>query len=134
MCFFTASGAKVWYYSPGFFPLFIGAVLMFTSLLMGILKLRAGARLGKDAFRAEDADGGKKRRLRLLLAIALFAVYVFVLIGTVPFVPATFAYLAVTMIVFREKAYPIWKLLLISAVTTGAVYLVFAVLASVPLP
>lgn len=133
MCFFAVTGTKVWYYSPGFFPCFVGLILMLTALVMSVKKLRIGGRLSKTAFSAGEKQG-RQETLRLVLAIGLFAIYVFVLIGLVPFVLATFAFLAVTMILFRTDKYPIWKLMLISAAATGAVYLVFGVIASVPLP
>ena len=133
MCFFAATGTKVWYYSPGFFPCFVGAVLMLTSLLLTVQMLRRGARPG-NIFRGAASAALRQERFRLLLAVGLFALYVFVLIGTLPFVLATFVYLAVTMILFRKAHYPVWKLLLISAIVTGAVYLFFGVIASVPLP
>jgi hypothetical protein len=134
MCFFAVTGAKVWYYSPGFFPCFIGAVLMLASLILVLGKRRAGARLGKGAFTSADPPAARRGAWRLLLSVGLFALYVFVLIGTLPFVLATFLYLAVTMILFRRDGYPVWKLLLISAAAAGAVYLFFGVVASVPLP
>ena len=134
MCFFTVTGAKAWYYSPGFFPCFVGAILMLASLVMFVKKLRSGASFRKAGAEDEAADEKKRATYRLLLAIALFAVYVFVMIGRLPFLLSTFLYLAVTMIVFRKDNYPIWKLLLISAAATGAVYLFFGVIASVPLP
>ncbi len=134
MCFFALTGTKVWYYSPGVFPCFIGVVLMLVSLILVLRKLRAGARLGKRAFASDDPPAARRYALRLLLAMGLFALYVFVLIGNLPFVLATFLYLTVTMILFRQDKFPVWKLLLISAVVTGAVYLFFGVVASVPLP
>ena len=134
MCFFALTGTDVWFYSPGFFPCFIGVMLMLSSLFMAIKNLRAGARLGKDAVAAVKAGADPRRAVRLLTSIGLLAIYVFVLIGRVHFVLATFAYLAVSMIVFRKDGFAVWKLLLISAAATGVIYLVFAVIAAVPLP
>lgn len=134
MCFFAVTGAQAWYYAPGVFPCFIGTVLMLVSVLLFLKKRRAGAAFGKTTADAPETEEKKRARGRLLLAIALFAVYVFVMIGRLHFLLSTFAYLAVTMIVFRKEDYPVWKLLLISAAATGAVYLFFGVIASVPLP
>lgn len=134
MCFSAVTGAKVWYYSPGFFPCFIGAVLMIASIIMFLKKWREGGSFKNSAESSCDEAKKSLATPKLFLAIALFAVYVFVMIGRLPFVLATFAYLSVTMIVFRKDSYPVWKLLLISAAATGAVYLFFGVVASVPLP
>ena len=132
MCFFAVTGTDVWYYSPGLFPCFIGTILMLTSIVLFSKKNRNGARITKELFHISDEKS--LEALRLILAVGLFVCYVFVLIGAIPFTLATFLYLSITMIVFRKPNYPIWKLLLISAVATGIIYLIFGVIASVPLP
>jgi cell division protein FtsW (lipid II flippase) len=131
---FEANGTDVWYYSPGMFPIMIGACLMIFALLLFFKKRKEGARLKNIHFENLRALLKEKTTYRLLLAIALFSAYVFLLIGHIPFVAATFIYLAVTMIVFRRDGFPIWKLLLISAITTAFIYVFFGIIAAVPLP
>ncbi len=132
MCFFAVTGTDIWYYSPGFFPVFIGTVLILLSFLL---------------FRKKTPPGGVKdvdfhifknmrsvQFIRLITAIGLFAAYVFMLIGNLPFWAATFLYLSVNMVIFRSRGFPVWKLLLISALTTALVCFFFGVVAAVPLP
>ena len=131
MCFFASTGTKVWYYSPGFFPLFMGVVLVFLAVVLFIKKCRLGARFQR---MNKSQTGINRSAIRLVLSIGLFAGYVFGLIGRIPFVIATFLYLVVTMILFRDRGFAIWKIILVSAITTGLVYLFFGVIAAVPLP
>lgn len=133
MCFSAQTGTEVWYYSPGFFPLFIGAVLLILAILFFRKKYIAGGRLKHFTGIIRNSINTNKT-LRLCLAIGIFAFYVFVLIGRIHFLVATFIYLFVTMTVFRTENYAIWKIAIISASATGFVYLFFGIIASVPLP
>lgn len=132
MCFFAVTGTKVWYYSPGFFPAFVGCVLMLLSIVLLIKKLPAGG-FHMVNFRIFDTVD-KVKFIRLIVSVVMLAIYVFLLIGRLPFTIATFIYLASSMFVFRSKGFAIWKLLLISLVTTVLVYVFFGVVAGVPLP
>jgi hypothetical protein len=72
--------------------------------------------------------------VRLLLSIGLLAVYVFLLLGRIPFFAATILYLFVSMMVFRKKTFAVWKILLISSAITALITYGFGTLASIPLP
>lgn len=132
--FFTNNGTDVWYYSPGLFPVFIGTVLVLLSIIMFVSKYKHGARICIVGMKSMLKAINSKASLRLFVSIALLAAYVFLAIGRLPFVVATFIYLAVTMMVFRKDNYAIWKILVISACATGMIYLFFGVIAAVPLP
>ena len=134
MCFVAVTGTKVWYYSPGFLPAFIGLVIM---LLTGILVYKnfiSGARITSEDLRCIFVSLFNTNNWKLIAAIALLAIYIFVLIGRVPFVVATFMYLTVNFITFRPKDFAIWKLVLISTATTAVVYVFFGIIAAIPLP
>ena len=136
IAFFASTGTDVWYYSPGFFVMFIGTCLCVFSMILFVKNY------DKRYFQAGEIKGigtifssnRKKECLRLFLSIALLAVYIFLAIGNISFVIATFLYLSVTMICFRKDGFPIWKILLISAIVTAGIYLFFGVIAAVPLP
>ena len=131
--FFTNNGAKTWYYSPGFFPMFLGVILILLAFLLFVTKYTAGGRLRFVNIQF-DISRNHVKLLRLCLAVCLFAIYIFVLIGRIPFPGATFLYLSITMISFRPKGYPVWKIIVISAITSALVFLFFGKVASVPLP
>ena len=72
--------------------------------------------------------------LRLFFTLLLLIIYVFILIGRIPFLMATFIYLVSNMILFREDNFAIWKIVLISLITSIAIYFGFGILARIPLP
>ena len=134
IAFFAVSGTDVWYYSPGMFPMVVGFALIVLSVILFRKKRSEGARFVALSFSSIKTMIRSKKNIRLLLAITLFAVYVFGTLGRLPFVVATFLYLFVTMIVFRTEKYALWKIAVISLVTTSLIYFFFGVVASVPLP
>lgn len=134
IAFFTTNGTKIWYYSPGMFPIVVGGVLIVLSIIMFFKKVHEGARFTGFSSGMIKQLANSRKVIRLLLAILLFSVYVFGFLGRIPFVVATFLYLFVTMITFRTKGYAVWKLLLISLFTTAIIYVFFGIIAAVPLP
>ena len=134
MCFFATTGTKVWYYSPGFFPAFIGVVIMLLSSILYRKKYTTEINTLQNLMKVLRHAVQPSKSGKLALSVGMFAFYIFVLIGRIPFVAATFIYLSATMICFRTEQYPVWKLLLISGISTGAIYLFFGVVAAVPLP
>ncbi len=129
------TGTDVWYYSPGIYPLFVGSVLLVLSGLLFIKKKKAG---GKLVIRLDTLKSFQFRFdnvvTRIIIAIALLALYVFVLIGRIPFLFSTFIYLSATMIIFRDGKIAIWKLLIISAVVASVIFAFFHYVAAIPLP
>lgn len=123
-----------WYGTPGILPIIIGSVLITLSVIMFVSAYRKGERINRELWDRAIAYLKTKAFLRLVVAIGLLAIYIFVLFRLVPFVVSTFLYLSANMIFFREKKYPIWKLLIISAVFTVALFLFFGKVAGVPLP
>jgi hypothetical protein len=135
MILFEETGTKVWYYSPGLYPVFVGSVLGILSVMMFIKKYRAGGRINiKRVLGGKFRISFKSPVIRLCIAIGLLVVYVFVLIGRLPFIASTFIYLSATMVVFRQNKMAIWKLLLISACVATAIYAFFHYVAAIPLP
>ena len=122
-----------WYGTPGILPIVIGVVLTGLSTIMFVSAYRKGERINKEVLGKAIVYIKSKKFLRLAFAIGALAIYIFVLFRWLPFLLATFVYLAGNMIFFRENNYPIWKLLLISAVFTVALYLFFGKVANVPL-
>ena len=129
----------MWYDSPKLFPLVIGFCLLLFCLIY-----RWQNRDGW-AITSEDIKGIKTYLkslsfLRLVVSIALLALYVFVLLGLrigtfqLPYEAATFLYLFLTMCYFRPKGYAIWKILLVSAVLSVAIGYGFSHFAKIPLP
>jgi len=122
-----------WYGTPGILPIVIGFVLTLLSVVMLVSAYRKGERINKDLLNRAVVYLKSKAFLRIVVAIGLLAIYVFVLFPLVPFMVATFVYLAANMIFFREKDFAIWKIVLICAVFSVAIYLFFGKVAGVPL-
>ena len=129
-----ATSGTGWYGTPGMFPIFIGAVLMILSAVMVISLYRSGVRVRKTMFLSLLRELNDTRFIRLCLSVGLLALYVFVLLGTINYIMSTFLYLFVTMAVFRENGYALWKIGLISAFVTGFLYVFFNRIAGIPLP
>lgn len=125
-------GDIVWYGSPGIFPIFIGVIIVILAIILAIENLpkENNVNLIRDIVKCVD----KNVVFRTLITIGLFAVYVFILIGRIPFYIATFVYLFITMLIFRENKFVIWKLLLISIIVTIIICLGFGKIANIPLP
>ena len=123
-----------WYGTPGILPIIIGSVLFTLSAIMFVSAYRKGERINKALVMRAVAYFKTSAFLRLVFAVGMLAIYIFVLFRLVPFVVSTFIYLIANMLFFREKGYPIWKLLLISAVFATAIFLFFSKVAGVPLP
>lgn len=128
-------GAK-WYTAPGILPEFLSLGLMAASVVLAVKSLReSGGFSGRDAAKAL---GYLKSRhfFRLALAAVALTVYLFVLLGNMHYILATFIYLFGTMFLFRTPG--TWKSVLamavISFVVAYGVGYGFADLARIPLP
>lgn len=112
----------------GFFPLIIGCVLLGLGGVLVFIGLNAGgfAQL-KDVCRGSFllAFIKDERTLRVLILLALIAVYVFILLGNIPFVWATSIYLFCTFLYLKayKKTWiiPGWVLALFTATATSFV-------------
>lgn len=123
-----------WYGTPGVLPIIIGTVLLTLSTIMFVSSYRKGERINIALYHSAVAYLKSNSFLRLVIVVGLLAIYVLVLFRLLPFMVSTFLYLSANMVFFRDKEYPIWKLLIICAVFTVALYLFFGQVAGVPLP
>lgn len=123
-----------WYGAPGGFPVIIGGILMILSVMLFAKSWRITGGFRKDDFQDMTAVLRSAYVKRLALITVLLAVYIFVLLGRVPFYVATFLFLFVTMLVFRRNGFAVWKLLVISVVIDALITYGFGTLAGIPLP
>ena len=128
-----------WYDSPSLFPIVIGFCLLLFCLIY-MWQNRDGWTISGEDIRAAKEYLKSREFLRLMVSIALLALYVFVLLGLklgsfqLPYEAATFLYLFLTMCYFRPKGYAIWKIFLVSAVLSVAIGYGFSHFAKIPLP
>ena len=134
-----------WYTSPALMPLFIGAIIGILSILLIIknktnfieyLKNNKNNSKVRDQISIKDAimHYRENQLIRFVITLVLLILYVFVFIGRMPFVLATFLYLVLNMIIFREKGFAIWKLVIISIVMSVLINYGFGIVAKIPLP
>ena len=135
-----------WYTSPAIMPLLIGLVIGILSVLL-MLKNRKSfvehiskknninSKL-RNQFSMKDAilNYRENQSIRFFITLVLLIFYIFVFIGRIPFVLATFLYLILNMIVFKDKGYAIWKLVIISLFMSLLINYGFGIVAKIPLP
>lgn len=135
-----------WYTSPALMPLFIGTVIGILSALLIIKNHHSFIEflnnekevsinnLNDITIKDILIHYKENQIIRLIITLILLILYVFVFIGRIPFLLATFLYLASNMIIFRENSFAIWKLILISLVTSLLINYGFGIVAKIPLP
>jgi len=125
---------ELFYVSPGFFPIVLGIVLAFCSVLMlasslkdgGLKKRLADIRLWwKESVRAQAT-------LVTLGGVLIMFVYTFLLLRFMPFWLASFIFLVAIMLYLRSSKAV--RILIISALTMGAIVVFFQVGFGIPLP
>ncbi|MDR0720274.1 MAG: tripartite tricarboxylate transporter TctB family protein [Treponema sp.] len=137
-CIKDISTAK-WYESAALSPKFIGSLLCVFCLVYLLKNLRGLS------YNAEDKKNiiaylKSKIFLRLLAAIGLLALYIFVLLRIrigdfeFPYEAATFIYLFSTMFLFRTGKFALWKIALISTAVSAVIGFCFTYGAKIPLP
>lgn len=126
----------------GFFPCIIGSVL----IVLGAVLLYTGVKLGgvaqlKAAMNAESIKAFLKNgtTIRVLILIALMAIYMFVLIGHIHFILATSIYIFATyMYLGACKKFwiiPGWAMaLVISVVSSSVIYYGMKVFLGITMP
>ena len=124
--------AQFAYTNPAILPIIVCSILIILGIFLIIGALREGARIKKADFSAIISWCRSKESLRMWFIIGLFIIYVFVMIGRLPYVVSTFLFLIGFMFFF--KASKPWKILLISAIATAAVALSFGEFMRLPLP
>ncbi len=126
-----------WYTAPAFMPIVLSSILIIFCLILLVQSIRRSGGIHAEDVRKVAAYFKTTRFFHLVIAAGFLAVYVFVLLGNVHYILATFIYLAVNMLFFTTKKRD-WKhillLLVIAAVFATAVGLCFSKLAKIPLP
>jgi hypothetical protein len=118
--------------NPGVTSMFVGGSLALLGIIMGIIGFSGSGGPFRIARQAIPATLRSRAFMKGAVAMACIAVYFFVLWGRIPYVIATFIFLAGMMFIFKGGAW--WKIFIISIVTVAIVWYVFGVLAMVPLP
>jgi hypothetical protein len=128
-------GAK-WYTAPALLPAILSGSLMITSLFLAVKSLRISGGLRSDDIGGAVAYLRSKGFLRLALSAFTLTVYLFGLLGNMPYTVATFIYLFGTMFLFRTST--TWKsimtMLVISLIVALGVDFAFSGFARIPLP
>lgn len=125
-----------WYTAPAVLPIICSVLVGVLCLVLVIQSFRRCGGIKKQDVSAALGYFKSKQFLRLVLAIVLLTIYLFVLLGRVHYILATFLYLFATMFLFRNKTSVkhIVLLLVLSLVVSVAVGLCFSELAKIPLP
>lgn len=118
--------------APGLLPMVVSAVFVLMSATLVYQALRDGARITREDWeklRGLWKEDNVRRTARIVLIIT---VYAFGLLRNLPYILATFLYLAVFMYCF--KAAPLRKICIISLVASVAIWFFFGQVALIPLP
>lgn len=106
--------------SPGLMPFLISVLIAICSVRVFVIALRSGADLSFLRLESLRPHFAQREHWTAPIVMGLFATYVFVLIGHIPFLAATIAY-GIAMMVFFKATRWIWIL------TINVVYAVFVV-------
>lgn len=118
--------------NPGVTTIFVGGLMGFLGLVIAVIGLLGSGHPLRIAKQAVSETLQAKAFYKGVIALAGIAVYFFVFWGRLPYVLATFIFLAGMMFIFKAGAW--WKIGLISGITVAVVWYVFGVLAMIPLP
>lgn len=115
-----------WKTSPYLFPTLVSAfgILLAFSLL-------ADALHDLQAFEKSAESAGQKQVRSVLVLIGASLIY-YVLLPIITFIPATMVFLLALFVYLGERTW--WKLLLLSGITTGVIYVLFGIFLNVRLP
>lgn len=119
---------KTFFDGAGFFPLIIGCVLLILGSVLTFIGIKSGgiAQL-KEVFTASFLKIFFKdnRVIRVFLLLVMMAVYVYILLGAIPFIWATSIYLFVTFLYLKafQKIWvlPGWLVAAIASVATAVI-------------
>jgi len=118
--------------NPGVTTLFVGGFLALLGLILATIGVRGSGNPFRKAAQVIPETIRKRTFLRGILAMACIGVYFFIFWGRIPYVMATFIFLAGMMLLFKGGAW--WKVCLISGITVAIIWYLFGVLAMIPLP
>lgn len=122
--------------APGFFPLIIGVVLTMLGVILAVIGIKAGGgKELKEILNPQFLKGFIKNdgTIRVLILLGMMAIYVYVLLGRIPFVAATSIYLAANFF-YLHACKHWWSAILIAIVASFAVYFAFRYGFSIMLP
>ncbi len=125
----TSKGA---YTSPGVLPGVVSVIIMVLSLSLVISAWRSGARVKKIDLLNTIRVLKEKQSLRIILISFIFVIYIFGLIGNIPFYWATFIYIFVFMFLFQAGRFI--SMVLTAGVTSYLITYIFGTLINIPLP
>ncbi|HAN42736.1 MAG TPA: hypothetical protein DCP98_04840 [Sphaerochaeta sp.] len=136
--FWKEDFVDVFYYSSGLMPMIIGGCLCIFSVLYIVRTLKEHPlkecltdikNFGIEFVKSKNVH-------RSLIGIAIFWVYIFLMLGKMPFWLATFIALSALLLFlnFKKSVWQVVKLLIISACATFAIVLVFQIIFKVPMP
>jgi len=117
---------------PALLPTVVCGILIILGLLLILGALKEGARLNKVDFWAVVAWCRSEQTRRMWIIMGVFVIYIFVMLGRLPYVVSTFLFLAGFMFYFKAAKW--WKILIISATTSAAIALGFGEFMLIPLP
>jgi hypothetical protein len=125
---------ELFYVSPGFFPIMLGILLVFCSVLLLVSSLKNGGAKARFAeLRLWWAGSVRAKDTFVTLGgVLIMFVYTFLLLRFMPFWLASLIFLVAIMFYLRTtKAL---RILIISALTMGAIVVFFQVGFGIPLP
>lgn len=126
------------YYSSGLMPFIIGSALLLMSIIYfyRTVKEHSFSVCIKDLKNFSLEFIKSKSVHKSLVILVMFFIYIYFMVGKLPFAIATFIALsAILIFVNFEKSWKrILKMVVISACATGAIILVFQVIFKVPMP
>jgi len=128
----VAGESVIYYSSPGFPPLLVLGLILFSSVIIIIHGMKKGGDLKWISWKNVHSFFLDKATHRVLLVIGVISFYVLFLIGKMPYWLSTFIFLVLFMGLF--KATKFYKIILISAVATAFVTLMFGKVVKIPLP
>ena len=107
--------------SPGLFPLIISTLIVVTSIWVFVHALRSGARYDFLRPVAVKAWASNRENWTPLIVMAFFVLYVFVLIGRIPFEFATAAFGVAMMATFKATKWR-WIIVINAAYAAFVIY------------
>ena len=134
--FWKEDFVDVFYYSAGLMPMMIGACLFIFSALYirRTLKEHSLKECLKDIKNFSIEFVKNKNVHKALVGLVIFWIYIFLMLGKMPFWIATFVTLSALLIFINWQRSWILLLLLISAVATFMIILIFQIIFKVPMP
>jgi hypothetical protein len=120
--------------SPAFLPMILGVVLVLLSVILFAKSLKGTSFNAQLKVFSSSLQGikGNQDMKTMFVGTLILAIYTFLLMAILPFWIASILFL--TALMFYLKAGKFWKILLISALSIGAVVLLFQVGFNAALP